>query len=127
MKAKFKLSQLALQDRKTITLVHPKHGDTGIEVVIAGPTNPTWEKALKEFHEKMDEKVSKPEAEESENDYAGIELYASAILGWDEEALEQKYSHEAALELLKDEKYYWLGPQIIEATKDHMSFFPDIS
>ncbi len=110
-KAKFKIAQLAAVDQVTTELVHPKHGDTGIEVVIAGPTHPKWREALKVFGEA-----------EGDDETRGKVLFAAAVLGWDEEAM-GPYSKEAVLALISDEKQMWFSENIVRATQDHAQFF----
>ena len=113
MKAKFKISQLAAQDTVQKELVHPKHGDTGIMVTIAGPLHPEWKEALKMYEETSG----------VEGDERASKLFAAAVLGWDEEAMEVPYSKEAALELFKNEKQAWFIQNVVDTVQDHTKFF----
>lgn len=116
MKAKFKRSQLAMQDSKTITLQHPVHGDTGIQMTVAGPTHPQWKEALEIF-------TSKPEDDENR----GRDLFSAAVLGWDEEAMEVPFSKEAVKAIFENDGEEWIAANIVKATQDPNAFFPDIS
>jgi len=112
MKAKFKLSQLAAVDTVQKELIHPKHGETGIFVTLAGPTHPTWKAALEEYN-----------ASEEEQNIRGLKLFAGSILGWDEEAIELPYTTENVLALFKDDKHEWMARQLTDAVLDNTTFF----
>lgn len=112
MKAKFKLSQLAAVDTVQKELIHPKHGDTGIFVTLAGPTHPAWKAALEIYN-----------GTEGDQNERGLKLFASSVLGWDEEAMEMPYSQENALALFKDPKHEWMARQLTDAVLDNTTFF----
>lgn len=111
MKAKFKLSQLAAQDKITKELVHPKFGDTGIVVTLAGPTHPSWKEALKVYRNG------------EQNEEGNLVLLSSTIIGWDEEAMELPFSPENALEVMKAPANEWMVSFISSTVLDNTTFF----
>lgn len=110
-KAKFKLSQLASVDTKDVELVHPKHGDTGMIVTLAGPTHPVWVQALETF------KASPQSSEDN------LHLLASTVISWDEEAFEVAHSHDAVVAALKDKKNEWMTSFLSHKILDNTTFF----
>lgn len=111
MKAKFKLKQLESVDTIDKELVHPKHGNTGIMVKLAGPTHPVWKEALKVWRD----------SEDTEED--NKRLVSSAILGWDEEAFEAPYSKEAVIEAFSNPGNEWMVEYVFGTIREHKNFF----
>lgn len=111
MKAKFKISQLAAVDTVTKELVHPKHGDTGINFTLAGPSHPTWREALKVFRES------------AQDEDANMALLAATVIGWDEEAMEAPYSPEAVLAAFKKPENEWMTLFVSNTVLDNTTFF----
>lgn len=111
MKAKFKIKQLAAVDTIDLELVHPKHGATGIMLKAAGPTHPAWKEALDVWR--------KSEDTEADN----LELLASTVLGWDEDAFELPYTKENVIAVLGAEENTWIVNQVGATVRDHTKFF----
>ena len=111
MKAKFKIKQLAAVDSRDIELVHPKHGETGIVVKLAGPLHPTWVEALAKF------KDSKQETGDN------LDLLAATILEWDEESFEAPLTVEAAKAALSADENRWMTSFLVEKTTSNDTFF----
>lgn len=111
MKAKFKISQLAAVDTKDVELIHPTKGETGIVFKLAGPIHSVWKEALKVFRE------SEQDAD------ANLNLLASTILSWDDEAMEAKYSQEAVHSFLSKPEHEWAVHFISNKILDNETFF----
>ncbi len=110
MKQKFKISQLAAKPIE-VELEHPTAGKTGIFIKLVGPQSKQFRDALDVFQ--------KSENTEEDN----LKLFASCLVGWDEEAFEKPFSVEAAVEFFSAPENAWAANFLIPIVKDHTKFF----
>lgn len=111
MKAKFKINQLAAQPIN-VELVHPVAGPTGIFVKMCGPHSSKLKAALEVYN-----KIDSPTEAES------IQMFASSLMGWDEDAFEMPFSDANAALFLSQAENRWIVDQIAPMSMDRNKFF----
>lgn len=111
MKSKFKINQLAAQPID-VELVHPVAGATGIFVKMCGPHSSKLKAAFEEY-----QKLDTPTDEDN------VRLFTASMIGWDEEAFEQPFTPENALNFFKQPENGWIAEQLAPTMMDKNKFF----
>lgn len=121
---KKKLSDFALLPF-TFELVHPEGGNTGATVTIVSTNCNAFISKSMELNNKFTnvDPNSVPYDQQMLNT---AELYASVVIGWDEEFFEKEFTTDNVIEVLKDPQNIWILSQITNELQKHENFFPKI-